>query len=291
MLDVQCQRSFARSPLFEYACKAEGDGMTEKSTEEAREFYAQTYDATIDDWPGEMDFYKRLAGEAQARGQGVLELACGTGRVAIRLANEGVRVVGLDVSRSMVEVAREKSKGMSNTRWVVGDMRSFVLGEQFGLIIIPGHAFQNLVEPQDQIDCLEASRKHLAHGGKLVIHVDHAELDWLGDLHKRGGSGLEDAGEFIHPINGRRVLVKQSWDYEPSTQTAIHRTVWEELAPDGAVVKRLDTGEVKIHCVFRYEMEHALRRAGFGTLEVLGGFDGAGLTDASSEMIWIAEPS
>ena len=72
--------------------------MADKSREEAWKFYAQTYDATMRDWPGEMDFYKRLAAEAHTRGESVLELACGTGRVAIRLAREGICVVGLDVT-------------------------------------------------------------------------------------------------------------------------------------------------------------------------------------------------
>jgi len=58
---------------------------------------------------------------------------------------------------------------------------------------------------------------------------------------------------------------------------------------DGSVSDRWDTGEVKIHCVFRYEMEHALRRAGFETVDVFGDFDGSELADDSSEMIWIAQ--
>jgi hypothetical protein len=80
-----------------------------------------------------------------------------------------------------------------------------------------------------------------------------------------------------------------SWNYRPSEQTAIHQTIWEEVAADGSVASRWETGEVKIHCVFRYEMEHALRRAGFDSLVVLGDFSGGELADGSSEMIWIAK--
>jgi len=267
-----------------------GDGMTESRTAEAWEFYAQTYDTTMRDWPGEMDFYRRHAATVHARHEGVLELACGTGRVSINLAREGVRVVGLDISEPMLDIARAKARSMANATWVVGDMRDFNLDEQFGLIMIPGHAFQNLVETQDQMACLEASRKHLAPGGRLVIHVDHAELDWLGALHKTGESDLEDTGEFVHPTTGHTIRVKESWSYELSTQTAIHRTVWEELATDGAVAKRWDTGYVRIHVAFRCEMEHALHRAGLGCFSVLGGFDGCPLTDDSTMMIWIAQP-
>lgn len=263
--------------------------MASRSREEAWAFYAQTYDVSVSDWPGEIDFYKRLAAESHARGEGVLELACGTGRVAIRLAQEGVDVVGLDLSRPMLEVAREKAMDITNARWIEGDMRSFNLAERFGLIIIPGHAFQNLITPQDQIACLEAVRRHLTPEGQLVVHVDHVELDWLGDLYKSGGSPLKDTGEFIHPVTGSRIRARCSWNYKPSEQTAMHQTIWEEVAADGSAASCWETGEVKIHCVFRYEMEHALRRAGFDSLVVLGDFSGGKLADGSSEMIWIAK--
>ena len=89
---------------------------------------------------------------------------------------------------------------------------------------------------------------------------------------------------------GRRIRTSQAWDYEPSTQTAILQTVWEEVAPDGTVTGRWESGNVRIHCVFRFEMEHALRRSGFVALEVFGDFERGGLSDSSSEMIWIARP-
>jgi SAM-dependent methyltransferase len=254
----------------------------------SREFYAQTYDVSVPDWPDEIALYKRLAAEATAQRRSILELACGTGRVAIRLAEQGGNVVGLDYSPPMLEVAHEKSRRLSNIRWVEADMCSFDLKEYFGLIIIPGHAFQNLTDPRDQVDCLSAARRHLARDGRLVVHLDHLEVDWLGSLRTGKGGVFEDAGEFDHPITGKRIRTLCAWDYEPSTQTAILQTVWEEIASDGTVTRRWETGEVRIHCVFRFEMEHALHRAGFESLQVFGDFKGGELQDDSSEMIWIA---
>ena len=48
----------------------------------AARLYADLYDASVADWPGEIEAYLALAAEATARGQTVLELACGTGRIA-----------------------------------------------------------------------------------------------------------------------------------------------------------------------------------------------------------------
>lgn len=57
--------------------------MSKYATQQAREFYAQTYDVAVPDWSGEIDFYRELAAEAHANGHAVLEVACGTDRVAI----------------------------------------------------------------------------------------------------------------------------------------------------------------------------------------------------------------
>ncbi len=262
--------------------------MREDASSSAWEFYAQTYDVTVGDWPGEMDFYRALVAQVQPAGQAVLELACGTGRVAIRLAQAGARVVGLDLSAAMVAAAREKSAGMDNLRWVQGDMRSFDLGETFGLILIPGHSFQNIVTAADQVACLESVKRHLAPGGLLVVHLDHQSVGWLGDLTRDKGGVFENVGQLTHPQTGRPVRTLHAWSYEPATQTAIAQTVWEELGPDGEVTGRWDTGPYRIHCVFRFEMEHLLGRVGLELEAVYGDFDQQELQDDSPQMIWLA---
>jgi SAM-dependent methyltransferase len=252
-----------------------------------RRFYAQTYDASVPDWPGEIDFYRELASTAKSAGQAVLELACGTGRVAIRLAQTGVQVVGLDLCAQMLAVAREKSSGTSGIRWVEGDMRSFDLGETFGLVIIPGHAFQNLVTPEDQIHCLQSIRRHLTPEGVLVIHLDHQNVRWLGDLRGDSGGVFEEAERFRHPKTGRQVRTSRAWSYEPGTQTAIAQTVWEEIDAQGQVVDRYESGPIRLHCAFRFEMEHLFQLAGYEVQKVWGDFEGGALTDESEQMVWV----
>jgi SAM-dependent methyltransferase len=253
------------------------------------EFYAQTYDAWVPDWPGEMAFYRGLA--VAARGGPVLEIACGTGRVAARLAQEGVPVVGLDRSPEMLQVAREKTSGLGNARWVEGDMRSFELDEVFGLVIVPGHSFQHLNTPEDQLACLECIARHLRADGLLVVHLDHQDFTWLGTLLGERGGRFEPAGEFRHPATGRQIRAFRAWSYEPATQTAVSQAMWEELGDDGQVVERLRSDPVRLHCVFRFEMEHLLARTGFETDAIYGDFARGPLLDTSSEMIWVAHPS
>ncbi len=262
--------------------------MSQFAAERARTFYAQTYDASVSDWPGEMAFYRELAAEAHANGRPVLELACGTGRVAIRLAQDGLEVVGLDLSPAMLDVAREKSAGMGNVRWVQGDMRSFELGQSFGLVIIPGHAFQNLTSAADQVACLEAIRRHLDPLGTLIVHLDHPEVSWLGGLTRDKGGVFEAAETFFHPKTGRPIRTSRAWWYERSTQTAIMQTIWEEIDAEGQVTERWDSGPIRLHCVFRFEMEHLLARTGFRVEAVYGSFFREELTDESQDMVWVA---
>lgn len=252
---------------------------------------AELYDVSVPDWPGEIDFYRALAVEAMQDGQAVLEVACGTGRVATRLAQQGGHVVGLDLSPEMLEVAREKSGGLPNLRWVQGDMRSFDLGELFGLAIIPGHAFQNLLTPEDQVACLECVKGHLVPGGRLVVHLDHpngGNLGWLGAVSKEKKGVFGEAQEVRHPETGRLIHVLRAWSYEASTQTASVVTAWEETDANGKVVDYWQRGPIALHCVFRFEMEHLLARVGLVVEGLYGDFFHGDLEDDSSEMVWVA---
>lgn len=263
--------------------------MSPSSDQRVAEFYAQTYDESVPDWPGEIDFYQELASEVKRTGEALLEIACGTGRIAIRLAQGGANVVGLDLSPKMIEVAREKSAGLPNVRWVQGDMRSFELGEAFGLVVIPGHAFQNLNTPPDQVACLQCIKQHLKPDGYLVVHLDHQDFRWLGDLLGEKGGLFEPGEQFQHDRTGHHIRTFRAWSYEPATQTAICMTAWEAVAADGQVVDRWQTEPIRLHCVFRFEMEHLLARVGFSVEAVYGDFFRHPLEDKSSEMIWVAQ--
>jgi ubiquinone/menaquinone biosynthesis C-methylase UbiE len=262
--------------------------LSQSQDERGAEFYAETYDESVADWPNEIDFYQRMAANAKQADGSVLELACGTGRVAIRLARNGIKVVGLDLSQYMLEVARRKSVDLNNIRWVEGDMRSFQLGECFWLVIIPGHAFQHLNTPEDQVACLECIKRHLIPKGQLIVHLDSQDIRWLGELLGQKDNHFEVEGKFIRAATGREIQSYRAWSYEPSTQTAVVHARWEEMDTDGCVTDYWETAPARLHCVFRFEMEHVLARAGFTVDAVYGDFSGHPLVDNSSEMIWVA---
>jgi ubiquinone/menaquinone biosynthesis C-methylase UbiE len=250
----------------------------------AEQLAAELYDLTVPDWDGEINFYRELAREVKGKGQSILEVGCGTGRVAVQLAEDGARVVGMDLDNDMLDVARSKSAGI---RWEQGDMRTLDLGETFGLIILPGDGFQFMCTPEDQVKALETFKRHLEPGGVLAIHLDHQSVDWLGDLLGALGGKFEQVKDVIHPDTGRIIRKWNAWRYEQSTQTAIVITQWEEIGKDGAVLQTWERSPMSLHCVFRFEMEHLLARTGFENRVVYGNFFKGELKDDSSDMIWV----
>lgn len=266
--------------------------VTHDQEQNGDEYYARTYDASVSDWPGEIDFYLQMSGRPKSVGGSVLELACGTGRVAIRLAQSGVNVVGLDRSSDMLTIAKNNSNGLRNIQWIGGDMRSFKVDRVFDLALIPGHAFQNLITAVDQTDCLSCVKRHLHPGSCLVVHLDHMNREnirWLGSITGEDKGVFKPEETFHNPETGRSTRALRAWSYEPATQTATVHTTWEELGEDGEVENRIERDSIPLHCVFRLEMEHLLARTGYLPCAVYGDFYRGELLDDSPSMIWVAE--
>jgi SAM-dependent methyltransferase len=135
---------------------------------------AEAYDAdmgrdadTMDDVP----FYLELANEARNAGAAVLELGCGTGRVTIPVARDGIDVVGLDSSPAMLDIARRKAAAAAvDVAWVEADMRDLDLRREFGLVIVPFRSFLHLLTDADQQACLACIRRHLLPDGRLALN-------------------------------------------------------------------------------------------------------------------------
>jgi SAM-dependent methyltransferase len=251
---------------------------------------ARIYHARNLAWPGEIDFYLSLAARATAQNLPVLEIACGAGRIASRLAEARATVVGFDRSPAMLEVARQVSPALPNLRYLEADMRNFDLRtpdgqpQAFGLIITPGHSFMHLLSIADQLACLGCIRRHLAPGGLLVLHLDHQDFAWLGGLK----GAFEPGEELTDPLSGHWVRTTRAWSYAPAAQVASAVTRWQELDTNGQPLDQWETGPVSFHCFFRFEVEHLLQRAGFRIEALFGDFQGGELADASNEMIWLA---
>jgi SAM-dependent methyltransferase len=252
------------------------------------ELEVQLYDVAVPDWPGEIDFYGAMATEVKGHAGSVLEVGCGTGRVTLQLAQGGFSIVGMDISPAMLSIARQKSQGLSNVSWVEDDMLKFDLGERFDLIIIPGHSFQFMLTPEDQLACLSTIRQHLAPQGKLVIHVNHDDHSWLGELAEGRGTDFKLKGEYRQNSTKGFVRAWTAWSYEDRTQTASAVDAWEFIGQDGKVTERKESAPKRLHVVFPFEMKHLLAHAGFELEALYGDFFRHELQNTSPDMIWVA---
>jgi SAM-dependent methyltransferase len=247
---------------------------------------AARYDDETNGVPGDAEFYLALARETAAEGHSVLELACGTGRVAIPIAREGIPVTGLDASPAMLEIAREKTEGLPNLRLIEGDMAAFHLPERFGLICIPYRSFLLLPSVEAQKRCLACVHEHLVVGGRLALNIFNPDLirlaEWLKTRQPHIGEGSkEEVG------GGRRREAHSRDTYRTDVQEIESGTVAEEIDAAGGVVSRKEK-RMKLRYVFRYEMEHLLALAGFDVEALYGDFYGAPFGETSTEMVWVA---
>ncbi len=105
-----------------------------------------------------------------ARGGPVLELAIGTGRIALPLAQRGLRVDGIDLSEAMVEQLRQKEGG-TGLRVVIGDFADVPVDGEYRLIYIVFNTFHNLLTQDDQVRCFRNVAKHLTADGLFLIEA------------------------------------------------------------------------------------------------------------------------
>jgi len=112
-----------------------------------------------------VDVLADLAGEGRA-----LELAIGTGRVAVPLAERGVRVSGIELSPAMLAQLRAKP-GAADIEAVEGDMTSTRVDGEFGLTYLVYNTITNLTSQDEQVACFENAARHLAPGGCFLIEV------------------------------------------------------------------------------------------------------------------------
>lgn len=134
---------------------------------------AATYDDVLrGDERETVDFLERWA-----RGGPVLELAIGTGRIALPLAARGLDVVGIEISEEMVERLRQKPEGGA-IPVTMGDFAEVGVPGEFRLVYLVFNTIYNLLTQDDQVRCFENVARHLVDDGVFVVEAELA-TDYL----------------------------------------------------------------------------------------------------------------
>jgi SAM-dependent methyltransferase len=136
---------------------------------------AATYDGTSGVFgPGTVEATAGVLAEL-ARGGRALELAIGTGRIALPLARRGVEVHGIELSRAMVARLRAKPGG-EDIPVAIGDMATVTMDGTFSLVYLVFNTIMNLTSQDAQVACFGNAARHLEPGDCFVIECRVPEL-------------------------------------------------------------------------------------------------------------------
>lgn len=251
---------------------------------------ADLYDLEFDGWTSQdLPFYLHEASQNPP----LLELACGTGRLAIPIAQSGVPVVGLDVSSKMLEEAHQKAGSLSNLQLVHGRMETFELPQQFGLIILAFASFYALDSVEAQEETLHNIRRHLKPGGKLIMDMFLPSEAYLGKPLRSGDIG-DDArlvARLLDPHTGYAHLVWEAAHHMPNDQVYEISRIVQTFDATGQSTGEARHFQITGHYVHRYEMQHLLRLCGYEIIGLYGDFNYAPFNASSTRMVWIARPN
>jgi SAM-dependent methyltransferase len=237
------------------------------------------YDAIFDQFQIDIEFWKSAAPPGP-----VLDLGCGTGRVTIPLLQMGLEVEGADASEPMLARFREKAAGLGfDVKTYLCEMHTFRSPRRYATIVCAFNSFAHNFTAEMQIATLRACRKHLAPGGKLVLHMSLPPPSmWL---EAEGPPVLEC--EVAIRGTGRKL---QLWDRRTLNRVEQTQHSVNELRVLGAGGETIESfiGETDVKWITKPEMELLLRAAGFEKFEILGGFDRRPIARDSDEMLVFA---
>ena len=225
---------------------------------------ADVYDAWFhppSDPGAAVDFLAGLAGSGPA-----LELAIGTGRIALPLAERGVEIRGIDASQAMVAKLREKPGG-ADIPVTMGDFADVGVEGSFSLVFVVFNTLFALLTQEDQLRCFRNVAAHLADGGRFVVEAFVPDLARF----ERG----QRVG--VSAVSIDRV------DLEVSRHDAVNQRVDSQHVFVSGEGTRLSP--VSLRYAFPSELDLMARLAGLELEERWGGWSGDPFTKSSTDHV------
>ena len=231
---------------------------------------AAVYD-TLNPFDAVDRFYAGFLGPAPGN---VLEIGCGTGRLACYLAGQGHRVTGVDPAAGMLGIARARPGGEA-VRWIMSEAAALDHDETFDALIMTGHVFQVFLDDADVRAVLAVCRRHLSPGGQLMFETRNPLAreweDWTpaktATRLNVPGVGPVDVHYDVTSVDGERVTYGTRFDFGA-----------------GDVVHAQDT----LRFMGQAQLAAMLANAEFADVTWCGDWDGSAFAAASPEIIAIA---
>jgi SAM-dependent methyltransferase len=225
---------------------------------------ASRYDSLYE---SELDTDAAVEGLARLAGSGpVLELAIGTGRLAIPLAQRGIDIRGIDASEAMVARMRAKPGG-EDIPVAMGDFADVGVEGSFSLVYVAFNTIFALLSQDDQVRCFANVAEHLAQGGRFVVEA------FVPDLARF------DRGQRIGVASVRLDQV----EFEVSRHDAVNQRVDSQhlFVTDGGT----QLAPVSLRYAFPSELDLMARIAGLELQDRWGGWNGEPFTNASRDHV------
>jgi len=129
--------------------------------------HAIWHDAENGSYAADLPLWEELA---KRQGGTILELGCGTGRVALHLARRGCRVIGLDADPDLLAVLASRGEALP-VGTLEADAREFALDEPVTLVLAPTHLLQLLADAEERAECLRCISASLEPGGLFAAAI------------------------------------------------------------------------------------------------------------------------
>jgi len=228
----------------------------------------------------DVKYYLEEARKAEGK---VLEIGCGTGRVMLKLLEQGVDIEGLDISKKMLEILKRKARVQNlNPKTYLRDMRTFSLKSRYSLIIIPYRTFMHLSSENEKLDTIKRIHKHLNKNGKAIIHTyipSAAEVE---------------STAYFRPINvsffridNKKITVVWHVKYSPAKDEITYRvSIYKSK-------DKIHSFDMRLYPTNYEKMKALLKKAGFRSIKAYSDFGGTvfnpGHGRAAGDLIWVAK--
>jgi len=245
---------------------------------------ARLYDLDLVDDPGDLDLYLALADRAEGP---ILELAVGTGRLAIPLAEAGHQVTGVDLDPAMLDRARRRATGNAGEdrlTLVEADIVGLLLPDagRFGLAFIALNSLLVLPTRVAQRAALRALADHLAPGGLAVVDVWLPDAD---DLARFDGRIILEWPR-LDPETGAIVTKAASAQHDSATASVTLTTIFEEGGQGGPARRWVRRDRLRL--VSADELRGFAEEAGLVVELLAGGYDMGPMGPGSDRAILLA---
>ena len=220
----------------------------------------------------DIDFYRSTA---QEMGGPILELACGTGRISLPLADDGHFVTGIDIEDSMLATAREK--GNSSVEFLKADMRDFHLNRKYQLVILPFNGMFQLYDRNQVEQCFSCVKEHMNENSWFVIGMSNPKLDLLEPKPDK----VREISRYSDPVSGNDVIVTETAaSYDRVTQ--VRTATWHYVIGNEAFDNQL-----RLRIFFPQEVDALLNYSGFSVKHRYGSYSKEPLVSDSPRQIYL----